>query len=251
MMGQRYYSPDLCRFIQPDDIEYLDPSSINGLNLYCYCMNNPIMYSDPSGHSPEWLKTGIVIGASVLSVALIALTCGAATPILVGAVTGGISSAAFSILGQDAFNNGKINWNTVIVDAYVGMALGAIGASNIGRTGLALSNFSVESIGSLANDFVNGHDVNVENLVWTMFFSGISSTLGYASKSDGAQNKISLGSIKNAKNVLKNTVKGTLEFENAKLYLSKVSKKVYSRAYKNIVKDIPENMITNFIFMGV
>ena len=52
MMGQRYYSPELCRFIQPDDIEYLDPSSINGLNLYCYCFNNPIMYADPSGCFP-------------------------------------------------------------------------------------------------------------------------------------------------------------------------------------------------------
>ena len=54
MMGHRYYSPELCRFIQPDSIEYLDPSSINGLNLYCYCMNNPIMYADPSGNMPEW-----------------------------------------------------------------------------------------------------------------------------------------------------------------------------------------------------
>ena len=32
-MGQRYYSPELCRFIQPDDIEYLDPSSINSLYI--------------------------------------------------------------------------------------------------------------------------------------------------------------------------------------------------------------------------
>ena len=54
IMGQRYYSPELCRFIQPDDIEYLDLSSINGLNLYCYCFNNPIMYYDPTGHFP-WL----------------------------------------------------------------------------------------------------------------------------------------------------------------------------------------------------
>ena len=49
--NSRYYSPELCRFISPDSIEYLDPESINGLNLYCYCMNNPIMYADPSGHS--------------------------------------------------------------------------------------------------------------------------------------------------------------------------------------------------------
>ena len=48
--NSRYYSPELCRFISPDDVEYLDSESVNGLNLYCYCMNNPIMYADPSGH---------------------------------------------------------------------------------------------------------------------------------------------------------------------------------------------------------
>ena len=52
MMGQRYYNPEWGRFIQPDDIEYLDPQSINGLNLYAYCFNNPIMYIDSSGHFP-------------------------------------------------------------------------------------------------------------------------------------------------------------------------------------------------------
>ena len=41
--NSRYYSPELCRWISPDSIEYLDPQSINGLNLYCYCMNNPVM----------------------------------------------------------------------------------------------------------------------------------------------------------------------------------------------------------------
>ena len=41
--NSRYYSPELCRWISPDSIEYLDPESINGLNLYCYCANNPVM----------------------------------------------------------------------------------------------------------------------------------------------------------------------------------------------------------------
>ena len=31
-------------------MSYLDPESVNGLNLYCYCLNNPILYADPSGH---------------------------------------------------------------------------------------------------------------------------------------------------------------------------------------------------------
>ena len=41
MVGQRYYSPELCRFIQPADISNLNPHSINGLNLYAYANNNP------------------------------------------------------------------------------------------------------------------------------------------------------------------------------------------------------------------
>ena len=41
-LSSRYYNPDWGRFISPDDVGYLDTSSINGLNLYCYCPNNPI-----------------------------------------------------------------------------------------------------------------------------------------------------------------------------------------------------------------
>ena len=37
-----YYSPDLCRFIQPVGLSALNLSSINGLNLYSYANNNPI-----------------------------------------------------------------------------------------------------------------------------------------------------------------------------------------------------------------
>ena len=40
--NSRYYSPELCRFIQPADVSTLNPRSINGLNLYSYANNNPI-----------------------------------------------------------------------------------------------------------------------------------------------------------------------------------------------------------------
>ena len=58
-----YDKRGLCRWISPDDISYLDPSSVNGLNLYCYCFNNPINYIDPSGHIAFWLACGLVLGA--------------------------------------------------------------------------------------------------------------------------------------------------------------------------------------------
>ena len=42
LVTSRYYSPELGRFIQPADVSSLNPSSINGLNLYSYANNNPI-----------------------------------------------------------------------------------------------------------------------------------------------------------------------------------------------------------------
>ena len=42
MMGHRYYSPELCRFIQPADVSSLDPQTTNGLNLFIFKWNNPL-----------------------------------------------------------------------------------------------------------------------------------------------------------------------------------------------------------------
>ena len=47
----RYYDPEIGRFISMDSIDYANPESINGLNLYAYCGNNPVMGYDPDGHS--------------------------------------------------------------------------------------------------------------------------------------------------------------------------------------------------------
>ena len=49
-----------------DSIEYLDPESIHGLNLYAYCGNNPVMCVDPSGTFILSLFIGgIIAGAAI------------------------------------------------------------------------------------------------------------------------------------------------------------------------------------------
>jgi len=50
-LNTRYYDPEVGRFINMDRIDILDitRNMINGLNLYAYCGNNPVMFSDPTG----------------------------------------------------------------------------------------------------------------------------------------------------------------------------------------------------------
>ena len=67
-LNARYYNPEWRRFISPDDTSYLDPESVNGLNLYAYCYNDPVNYADPSGHDPEWWQwvlSGLSLAAGV------------------------------------------------------------------------------------------------------------------------------------------------------------------------------------------
>src|SRR6266511_423317 len=54
-LRNRFYSPDIGRFLQPDPIGFWgDPT-----NLYRYCGNNPVKWRDPGGlqdDSEEWGK---------------------------------------------------------------------------------------------------------------------------------------------------------------------------------------------------
>ena len=79
----RYYDPQTGRFINADSLEYLDPETIGGLNLYAYCGNNPVMNVDPSGHV-------------VLSIGLLM-----AIGFFVGAAVGAGSSALGQYLAND------------------------------------------------------------------------------------------------------------------------------------------------------
>mgnify|MGYP002796320176 CR=1 FL=1 len=131
----RYYDPETGRFISRDSIEYADPEAINGLNLYAYCGNNPVMNVDPTGT--------FVIGLLVLGTA-------------VGGVVGGVAS----------YNSGKRGW-AVVGDVILGMALGlaaagaivatiavAVGAvAGITTMILGLSVKTAFAIGALAFDF--------------------------------------------------------------------------------------------------
>ena len=156
MVGHRYYNPEWGRWIQPDDIEYLDPTNINGLNLYAYCNNDPVNYTDRSGHSPDsvW-KTlfGVAVGVGLFALTAVAVVASGGTllvPVLVGAGIGAginLASQGISNLKNDKGLFEDINWGNVILGGLSGAAFatgiggfwGAVGigaASNAGMSAL-------------------------------------------------------------------------------------------------------------------
>ena len=52
------------RWLNADHVAFLDPEGTGELNLFGYCVNNPVMYSDPSG---EILITTIILIITILA----------------------------------------------------------------------------------------------------------------------------------------------------------------------------------------
>jgi len=59
----RYYNPQLGRFIQPDTM-IPDPTNLQAYNRYSYVQNNPLKYTDPSGHSFFTAASNFFFGSS-------------------------------------------------------------------------------------------------------------------------------------------------------------------------------------------
>lgn len=57
-VASAYYDPELGRFIQPDTI-IPDLSNPQSYNRYSYCVNDPLRYTDPTGHGPTDYMPGI------------------------------------------------------------------------------------------------------------------------------------------------------------------------------------------------
>ena len=114
-LQSRYYDPDTCRFISPDGVEYVDPASVFGFNLYAYCNDNPVMYTDPSGKSVGLFLLGLLVGT------------------LIGAVNGAIFSAGEDILA--GFASGALSGLISTIGMGLALAIGPWGFLVAGITG--------------------------------------------------------------------------------------------------------------------
>ena len=137
-LNSRYYDPETGRFINADDISTIDVTQIalNGLNLYAYCLNNPVNEVDEDGNIPKWLKWLFVgIGAIfVIAAAAILITATAGTAltglagaIAIGAAKGALIGATVGTIAGGVIGGAVSGWT---VEGFLtGMALGfGIGA---------------------------------------------------------------------------------------------------------------------------
>ena len=130
----RYYYSKLYCYISADRIDYLEPRILNGLNLYCYCCNNPNKYIDSTGcFAISLTMLGLIIGA------------------VIGATVGGV--IAYNVARDSGAENWELFGWTMLGSLFGGIIGGALGAGVValvthttGIIGLSITKYSIISI---------------------------------------------------------------------------------------------------------
>ncbi len=114
-LRNRAYHPGLGRFLQPDPIGFAgDPA-----NLYRYCGNNPVNWSDPSGKTPL-IGTAIGFVSGAVGGAITGYAQGGWEGLAIGSVVGGVVGAGVGTVVD--FAGGFAG--SAAADAVVAAALG-------------------------------------------------------------------------------------------------------------------------------
>ncbi len=155
----RYYDPEIGRFISQDSIEYADPETINGLNLYAYCANNPVMNIDPTGT----FFIGFLIA-------------------LAGIALAGVMSGVGAVINADEDEN---KWGTFLggfVNGVIGGVGIAIGVATGGIAGLAIA-VGMGIVGGIAGDAISQYisygNIDKSQLIYSGVVGGLVSLATY------------------------------------------------------------------------
>ena len=136
-LNSRYYDPETGRFINIDDISVLSETQdvLNGINLYAYCLNNPINDTDTEGNLSLW-QILLGITSILAAIAISVLTFGTATPVIAGMAIGATLFAGVEI-GKQLITSGSItDWSAIGLAFFGGAISGAIAAIPINGFGV-------------------------------------------------------------------------------------------------------------------
>ena len=112
-LQSRYYDPAICRFINADTFATTDANGFLSANMFAYCENNPVNYSDANGRSfVSCLLGGIVGLAASVAIAKVAGSSGwdLALAAIEGFITGAITRSDVALIIGATFSviNGVI-----------------------------------------------------------------------------------------------------------------------------------------------
>ena len=129
----RWYDPTIGRFLSPDD-RLGRLSMPQDQNRYAYVVNNPMAYTDPTGHLfwiPFLIFLGVVLGSAAVNTAVYAATCGSSCSLggYVGAFVGGAVAGAIGFWTAGA---GYGIWGVMAAGALANAAAYTIAAAATG-----------------------------------------------------------------------------------------------------------------------
>ena len=185
-LQSRYYNPTWGRFINADG--QLATKHLAGVNLFVYCNNNPVMYSDPYGTAPEWWQWTVSGIAVVAGIALIAT--GAGGPLGGALICAGVNSIIGSYTNEAAGGSSTAGWvgggitglicgagagmaGTAFCDATKAVGLACLGQITKGITvsyGLGVLG---SSAGTIVSSLMDGKIVNVNDAIKDANLCGI------------------------------------------------------------------------------
>ena len=208
-VSSRYYDPEVGRFINADDIDYLgaDGSPLS-YNLFAYCMNNPVNRFDVNGNlsMPNWLKVTVgavaIAGLAVATVCTggaVAVICGAA---LSGAIAGGASGVVMGAIGGGISGG----WQGALDGACSGFMSGTLigGATGMVSAGFNIATGTTTIVGNAHGSILHKLATNIEagKMAMTGEYSqiGVNKSLGKMGLNGGLTRPDVIGIGKNGVN---------------------------------------------------
>ena len=201
-MNGRLYDPLLRRFLNADE-NIQDPHNTQNYNKYGYVMNNPLMYSDPSGEFFVFLGLGalfwkaVIIGAAV---GLASYTVGlAVTGNLHQWNIGGALKSTFwgAVSGAVSFGIGEVFSTTLKTGLTVAESL----KGSIGKLGLALVRAGTHAVsqGVLSamqgGDFISGAAAGFFGSLGADAWGGAMKNLGYEKFAESTVGTVTFGAL--------------------------------------------------------
>ncbi len=135
-LQSRYYNPQVGRFISADGVEYIGTGvNILCFNMFIYCCNNPIKYTDPTGCAPEWWQWTISGLMFVGGIALILTGVGTfAGPTFICA---GVNSIIGSYISEASGGSSFAGWiGGIVLGTFSGLGMGYAGELYLAATEL-------------------------------------------------------------------------------------------------------------------